>query len=59
MDNPAILNAQLAKAHIRTGLCALQAEQGQRLSHKARTILEGIIRQAQEALAADDKRASE
>jgi hypothetical protein len=58
MDNPAIVNTQLAHAHIRTGLAALKTEQGQRLSTNARTLLAGIIRQAQEALDADARNAA-
>lgn len=49
-DSEATTNTQLAFAHIRTGLAALKTSKGQRLSDNARTLLQGIIRQALEAL---------
>ena len=56
LSNSAVNNADLAMAHIRSGLCLSALERGGMLDDKARTILNGIIRQCSEALAADAMR---
>lgn len=53
LDQSAVNNSELAMAHLRSGLCMSAIQRGGILDDKARTLLNGIIRQCGEALTAD------